>query len=250
MTERRSQGYVYEVFRSIQGEGLYVGAMQIFVRLSGCSFSCDYCDTRHAAQKSSECILRGIDGETRLGNPVDPAELAAFIGSLAGSTAGLHSLSVTGGEPLEQPRFLETFLGDIRAMGLPVYLETNGILEEPAARIAPLADIVSMDIKLPSFCRGADMFAVYGRVLPIFGTRELFCKIVVVDGMKYEEFTKAVDLLASYDRMVPLVIQPVTPRGNCRPAGAAMLERCYLDAAGRLDKVRVIPQCHGVMGLP
>ena len=249
MTGARSQGYVHEIFRSIQGEGLYVGAMQIFARLSGCSFCCDYCDTRGAALRTEECALRGIDGDTMIANPVDPAELAAFVASLAGSTPGIHSLSVTGGEPLEQPGFLETFLVHIRAAGLPVYLETNGLLEEAAARIAPLADIVSMDIKLPSLCGGTDTFGIYSKVLPVFGARELFCKVVVSGGMKYEEFTEAVDLLASYDRMVPMVIQPVTPGCGCESAGAALIEKCYLDAARRLIKVRVIPQCHTVMGL-
>ena len=249
MSGEPRRGYVHEVFRSIQGEGLYVGAMQIFVRLSGCSFSCGYCDTRPAAQRTAECFLRGIEVETRLENPVEPAALAAFAGSLAGGVSGIHSLSVTGGEPLEQPGFLEEFLVHVRPAGLPVYLETNGIVEDAAARIAPLCDIVSMDIKLPSLCGGADVFGIYERVLPLFAERGLFCKIVIAGGIKADEFTRAVDLLASFDRKIPLVIQPVTARGTCTAAGPALIERYYLDAARRLDTVRVIPQCHTIMGL-
>ncbi|MBI2447469.1 MAG: 7-carboxy-7-deazaguanine synthase QueE, partial [Candidatus Omnitrophica bacterium] len=36
---------ISEIFSSIQGEGLYLGKRQIFVRFYGCNMRCAYCDT-------------------------------------------------------------------------------------------------------------------------------------------------------------------------------------------------------------
>jgi len=38
---------VNEIFESIQGEGQYAGYSALFIRLSGCTRSCDFCDTKY-----------------------------------------------------------------------------------------------------------------------------------------------------------------------------------------------------------
>ncbi|MBN1405468.1 MAG: 7-carboxy-7-deazaguanine synthase QueE, partial [Candidatus Omnitrophica bacterium] len=38
---------VLEIFSSIQGEGIYVGERQIFIRFAGCNLNCVYCDTKN-----------------------------------------------------------------------------------------------------------------------------------------------------------------------------------------------------------
>jgi len=40
---------IAEIFSSIQGEGLYVGRRQIFIRFCGCNLNCRYCDTETSA---------------------------------------------------------------------------------------------------------------------------------------------------------------------------------------------------------
>ncbi|MCX5754121.1 MAG: 7-carboxy-7-deazaguanine synthase QueE [Candidatus Krumholzibacteria bacterium] len=243
-------GYVHEVFRSIQGEGPYVGSLQIFVRFSGCSLRCVYCDTIKARERVPHCALRGREPERTIPNPVDAGELASCVRSLAVVTPGIHSMSVTGGEPLEQVDFLKAFLADIRECGLLVYLETNGLFEDAARSVSPLVDIVSLDVKLPSLCGGGDLFAVYRRILPVFRDREIFCKVVIAEGYDPAEFDEAVSLVAAFDKRIPFIIQPATPTASRGGVPGENLLACYFKAAVHLADVRVIPQCHRLLGLP
>lgn len=244
------QGHVSEMFRSIQGEGPYVGVMQLFLRLAGCRLRCVYCDSPCARETEEEFVIHGGTGDLMVPNPVEAGELALFAGSLAQSSHGIHSLSVTGGEPLEQGDFLAAFLRLFAEEGLPVYLETNGLEEEAAVRIAPLVDIVSMDIKLPSLCGGGDFLHVYERVLPLFGKRELFCKVVVAEGFDLEELVAAAGMVARFDRGLPFIIQPATQVKGCRSVSGAALLECFDAVSSILDNVRVIPQCHNILGVP
>ncbi|MGD1048254.1 MAG: 7-carboxy-7-deazaguanine synthase QueE, partial [Candidatus Krumholzibacteriaceae bacterium] len=127
-----ARGYVAEVFRSIQGEGPHVGVLQIFVRFAGCSLRCAYCDTPRTRERVPECALGGASAARAVANPVDSREIASFVRSFAEVSPGIHSVSLTGGEPLEQSEFLGALAGDIRKAGLRIYLETNGLFEDAA----------------------------------------------------------------------------------------------------------------------
>jgi organic radical activating enzyme len=243
-------GYVAEVFRSFQGEGPFVGIPQVFLRMAGCSLRCSYCDTAWARERVPECVLRGVGPEERLANPIETDELVSSIRLFVEAAPRVHSLSITGGEPLEQGEFLCAFLRQFRSSAVPVYLETNGLVKHAAAEVAPLVDIVSLDIKLPSLCGGEDFFDIYRDVLPFFRQRDLFCKIAIAEGFEMDEFIEAVRLIASFDRATLLVIQPATASASCRAVSPDTLFECYCNAALVLDDVRVIPQCHRLMGIP
>ena len=243
-------GYVAEVFRSFQGEGPLVGIPQAFLRMAGCSLRCVYCDTAWARERVPECVLRGIGPEERLANPIEADELIPAVRLFVETQPRVHSLSITGGEPLEQGEFLCAFLRRFRSSAVPVYLETNGLVKASVEEVAPLVDIVSLDIKLPSLCGGGDLFGIYDSVLPFFRDKELFCKIALAEGFEMNEFIDAVRLIAAFDRATLLVIQPVTAVASCRTVRGEALFECYFNAAQFLDDVRVIPQCHTLLGIP
>jgi len=145
MFEKDSEGYLSEVFSSIQGEGGTVrgscfGKRQIFVRLSGCNLAegefgytgCIWCDSPRAQKLESLKFKHEENPGSQIlinsNNPVGIAEIVRIIKKLI--TPDLHSISFTGGEPLYQPDFvlnLSKALKDAR-MEYPLYLETNGTI--------------------------------------------------------------------------------------------------------------------------
>jgi 7-carboxy-7-deazaguanine synthase len=241
-----SDGYVHEVFRSIQGEGPYVGVLQAFVRFSGCSSLCCYCDSEEARNRVAACALH-CDGESRcVPNPIAADEIVSFIRALAGAP-GFHSVSITGGEPLEQPEFLAAVVARLHADGIPIYLETNGLHTEAARMIAGSIDFVALDIKLPSLCPGATL-ETYPDVLPLFEGSALYCKVVVAEGFSMEELAWAARIVERYDRSTIFVIQPATPSPACDGISPRKLLACHAAVSNYLDDVRVIPQCHRLTG--
>ena len=87
---------ISEIFESIQGEGILVGVRQIFVRFARCNLSCTYCDT----VKNSELFFDYISNR-RLRNPISAEYVSSVIRS-----ANVHSISLTGGEPLLYADFI------------------------------------------------------------------------------------------------------------------------------------------------
>ena len=100
---------VKEIFASIQGEGPYVGYKQLFVRFCNCNLKCNYCDTEFSSNSGFIEIC--------------PNELAQKVNEYK----NVHSVSLTGGEPLLSVEFLRDFLPLVNKK---IYLETNATLSD------------------------------------------------------------------------------------------------------------------------
>src|SRR5215510_6999803 len=138
-----------ELFVSFQGEGLHAGRRQLFVRFAGCPLRCRWCDTPESLVPVSQRRIVGPDGVQTRPNPATVDELAAEVAALRALSPPLHAVAVTGGEPLAQVDFLAAWL-ERSPPGLPVLLETAGIMPARLARVLPLVSIVSLDVKCPS----------------------------------------------------------------------------------------------------
>src|SRR5262245_39591884 len=86
------QGFVSEIYSSLQGEGPYAGERQIFVRLAGCPLRCTYCDTPQSL------VARG--------HPVMATDQVLKRLKELRKTSGAKTVSITGGEPLAQSLFV------------------------------------------------------------------------------------------------------------------------------------------------
>ncbi len=98
---------VNEIFYSLQGEGYYTGTPAVFLRLSGCTPRCEFCDTDH------------FDGRDMTA--------AEIVGAIAAYPS--RHLVITGGEPTMQ--LDSDLLRAIKAERFYVQIETNGSLPVP-----------------------------------------------------------------------------------------------------------------------
>ena len=116
---------VTEIFRSIQGESTRAGFPCAFVRLTGCSLRCVWCDTAYA-----------FTG----GEDVPVTEAVARVLAL-----GTDLVEVTGGEPLEQDG-VYPLMKELLDRGKTVLLETGGHV--PLDRVDPRV-VKIVDVKAP-----------------------------------------------------------------------------------------------------
>lgn len=218
---------ISEIFRSIQGEGKYLGVPQVFVRFAGCNLDCGWCDTDFSEKEQ-----------------LDELEL---INRIKGLMPGCHSISLTGGEPLVQAEFLEIFLSLIKKEDVKIFLETNGTLPDHLGKVLKYLDIISMDMKLPSSAGCGDHWNEHRDFLSIAVgcKRDVYVKVVVTAQTEMKDLVKAVELISDVERTVPLIIQPEFSEKDV----LSKICREYLDLAGsKLNDVRIIPQVHKIMG--
>lgn len=225
------KGKISDLFFSFQGEGLYLGEPQIFVRLARCNISprCSYCDTRIEKEEemSSEEILSRIDRENW------PTKF----------------ISLTGGEPLLQKEFLDQLLTSLKKRKFKTYLETNGTLPEALASVIDGVDIIAMDIKLPSSGRTRPFWDKHGEFLRLGKKKEIMIKVVVTQETEKNDLARAVSLVKDQAPAVPFILQPVTPGGKEQAIAEKKLYDFFLLSRQHLKNVLVIPQVHAILGI-
>lgn len=226
---------ITEIFSSVQGEGIFVGAKQIFVRFRKCNINCSYCDESMAAPAKEYSV----------------STLMAELRRLNRRSGPHHSVSFTGGEPLLYADFLKEPLELLRDEGLRSYLETNGTLPEKLATIIEHIDIVAMDFKLPSSTGEKSFWDEHYEFLKIASAKKVFVKLVVTPNTIPEDIYRSVELVKSVDESIPLILQPATVTNplETRIDNQTIMSFVKICSKNRLDDVRVIPQVHKILGL-
>jgi organic radical activating enzyme len=182
------KGKIAEIFESIQGEGIYLGKKQIFVRFYGCNLACKFCDTK--PDKFTEYSPRQL------------------FEKLAGYPRDYHSIAFTGGEPLLQKGFLKEVLKLTRKAGMLNYLETNGALPKELGEVINLVDIIAMDLKLPSSTETGELWDRHRKFLKIAMRKEVFLKTVISQSTEEEDINKSLELIKKTKKRLALVLQP------------------------------------------
>lgn len=163
---------VTEIFRSIQGESTRAGFPCAFIRLTGCSLRCVWCDSAYAFYGRQEMSV---------------SEAAEKVLAL-----GTELVEVTGGEPLEQEG-VYPLMDRLLAAGRTVLLETGGHV--PLDRVDPRV-VKIVDVKAPgSGMQSANLPENLSRLTP----RDEV-KFVLADRTDFDwalEFVRARDLDSS-----------------------------------------------------
>jgi organic radical activating enzyme len=226
MNKPGMKGKIAEIFESIQGEGLYLGQKQIFVRFFGCNLNCRFCDTK----------LEDFQ-------EYSPDELLVELKQYPDK---YHSISFTGGEPLLQKDFLKEVLHLTGRHGFKRYLETNGTLYEELKELIEAVDIVAMDLKLPSSTGMPECWDSHRRFLEVACRKEFFLKAVICQSTKEDDLRQAINLIKMVGVPSVLVLQP-----NSQDDGSIWEKLENFREVCTSEKITacVIPQIHKQLGI-
>ena len=247
-TDRGVTGYIHEIFGSFQGEGPYVGERHVFVRFCRCGLGCRYCDTPDSRIDQQVAYIEDGPGLTSLvvPNPLSVADVLKAVHAQEVFEGYNSAVSITGGEPLEQPDFLAALLVGLGGR-FRILLETNGTLPDELSMVSRLVDVVSMDIKLPSVTGKGPLWDRHRAFIAECRGVELVVKVVVGPDTTLEEIGIAAEMAVDHSPSAVFVIQPLTSGDQLDDGVVKRLDMLYNEAARRLKRVRVIPQVHKLL---
>lgn len=239
---------VREAFVSVQGEGPYVGYRQLFIRFPKCNLNCVYCDTPRDWENDKSCHVETSSGSGEFEEMPNPLSTATVLDLIA-AQKHIHSVSLTGGEPL----LYAPFIKELKSAHSPLYLETNMTLPEGAREVKDVVRYVSGDFKLQGQCDFKGQYEKYFNatahsfsILRKTSFRDCFCKIIVTADLDREDFTHAIEQVKG--TISTLILQPVTPCGEARAVSPQETLKLQEKAMDLVEDVRVIPQTHKLWG--
>ena len=127
---------INSIYRATEGEGVFVGRPQVFVRYQGCAIGCINCDSKDTWDFNKEM---GIELQ----------EILDRVHS-EGHNGSIKNVSITGGDPLH-PSHVPHVLSLVKALkerGYFINIEAAGtrVVDE----IFDLVDYIRFDMKTPS----------------------------------------------------------------------------------------------------
>lgn len=230
---------IFEVFTSIEGEGIFCGTKTLFVRMAGCPFTCFWCDTADALPADSGSEY-GIAGACEL---IDE--------SLQKHT---FKVNFTGGEPLVQHEAVAAMAAHVRSRGIKTYLESSCYDSGRFAAVLPHMDLLKVEFKTAdSEFVGAEKHAKAVSEaaeclrLALDAGRQAYVKVVVSARTEPTAFAALADRIFDAGKVSGFAIQPA--HGSAAPSLEQLLG-FYDQVAPLCDGVRVIPQLHKALGAP
>ena len=125
---------LYEIFTSLEGEGILYGTKTMFVRLAGCPFTCFYCDTKESLPLDS-------------GQEYEISDACNLIDEHLQKKT--YKVNFTGGDPLVQHEAVAELAKHVKAKNIPTYLESSCFDSKRFTAVLPHIDFVKIELKTP-----------------------------------------------------------------------------------------------------
>lgn len=233
---------LFEIFTSVEGEGILYGTKTLFVRLAGCPFSCFYCDTVDALPLDS-------------GKEYTIEDACSLIEKNLNDKT--YKVNFTGGDPLIQHESVALMAKHIQSLKIPTYLESACFDSKKFNHILPFIDLVKIEFKTEDseFVDSKHYPNYIENVLEclrlsISAKKITYIKIVVSSKTTLDSFKKLLDkifLVASEKDLSGFIIQPTY--GVSEPSLENLL-KLYDLVYPNYKEVRIIPQLQKIMGAP
>ncbi|MFB5605824.1 MAG: 7-carboxy-7-deazaguanine synthase QueE [Nitrosarchaeum sp.] len=233
---------LFEIFTSVEGEGILYGTKTLFVRLAGCPFTCFYCDTKESLPLDS-------------GQEYTIEEACKLIDSnLKNQT---YKVNFTGGDPLIQHEAVAQLAKYIQAKKIPTYLESSCFDSDRFNHVLQFFDIIKIEFKTKDsdfvdskhYERLIDN-AMKCLKLSVSSKKTTYIKIVVSSKTKLEDFKNLTDQIfqiISKQDIDGFIIQPTY--GIAEPSLDLLLSLYDIVYPYYID-VKVVPQLHKFIGAP
>lgn len=233
---------LFEIFTSVEGEGILYGTKTLFVRLAGCPFTCFYCDTKESLPLDS-------------GTEYSIEEANQLIDSnLKNQT---YKVNFTGGDPLIQHEAVAELAKHIQKKKIPTYLESSCFDIDRFNHVLPFIDIVKIEFKTKDsdFVDSKHYERLIGHTMKCLESsvkekKTTYIKIVVSSKTKLNEFDeliKKIFKIISKDDIDGFIIQPTY--GVSEPSLELLLD-LYDLVFPSYNEVKVVPQLHKFIGAP
>ena len=233
---------IFEVFTSVEGEGILYGTKTLFVRLAGCPFSCFYCDTKESLPLDSGDEY-SIDDANQLINK-----------KLKNQT---YKVNFTGGDPLIQHEAVALLAKNIQNKKIPTYLESSCFDIDRFNHVLPFIDIIKIEFKTKDsdFIDSQHYEKLISHTMKclqssVNAKKITYIKIVVSSKTQPKDFKKLIDeifTIISNDDIDGFIIQPTY--GISEPSLDLLLNLYDLVYPYYID-VKVVPQLHKLLGAP
>lgn len=233
---------LFEIFTSIEGEGILYGTKTMFVRLAGCPFTCFYCDTLDALPMDS-------------GNEYAIEEACNLIEkNLEENT---YKVNFTGGEPLVQSDGVLEMAKYVKSKNIPTYLESSCYDSKKFSQVLPFIDFIKIEFKTPEakFVDANHYSKLIQNALEclkisVDSNKITYIKIVVSAKTELRDFKEILDKIfniVSKKDLTGFIIQPTY--GIAEPSLEKLL-KFYDLVFPFYNEIRIVPQLHKFIGAP
>jgi len=233
---------LFEIFTSVEGEGILDGTKTLFVRLAGCPFTCFYCDTKESLPLDSGTEYSIEDANSLIDS------------NLKNQT---YKVNFTGGDPLIQHEAVALLAKHIQDKKIPTYLESSCFDIDRFNYVLPFIDIVKIEFKTKDsdFVDSKHYEKLISHTMKclqssVKSKKTTYIKVVVSSKTQPNEFAKLVQEIfdkISKDDIDGFIIQPTY--GISEPSLELLLELYDLVYPHYID-VKVVPQLHKFIGAP